>query len=77
MPQPVLSVLYILALRLGVLRPSFVPLAVLTLFPLASLVLGVRARRTQAVLLVFAVLEVIGAVIGEAIVGFAVAWQSG
>lgn len=79
MPQPVLAVAYLLALRAGLVGPSFVPLLVLSMFPVASALVGVsRARRPGRVgLLGVAALELLGTVLGEAIVGFAIAGQSG
>jgi hypothetical protein len=75
-PQPLLSLAYLVALRAERLPPSFAPILVLSALPLAAVVLGV-ARRWPAALIVVAVVELAWAVLAEAMVGFAIAWQSG
>ena len=85
LPQPPLSLLYLLALRTERLRPSFVPLALLAAAPLASAVVGAAALRSpaagsrgwHAALLVGAGVELAWTLLAEAMVGFAIAWRSG
>ena len=85
-PEPVLSLAYLVAVRAECLRPSFVPIVVLAAFPLASAVVGARhlraagagvTRRSGIVLLVVAALELVWAVVAAMMVGFAIAWRSG
>jgi hypothetical protein len=84
-PQPALSLLYLLAIRERRLAPSFVPLLVLALLPVASVAVGLLARgpsrpaerRWRIALLTVAVLEVVWTVLAQAMVGFAIAWRSG
>jgi hypothetical protein len=83
--QPPLSVLYLWLVRRETIRPSFVPLAVLALVPLASAAIGLGAWRTarpptrsrHAWLIAVAVLELAWTALAEAMVGFAIAWRSG
>jgi hypothetical protein len=84
-PQPPLSLLYLLAVRDGRVAPSFVPLLLLALLPVASAMVGVLTRgpsrpgdrRWRAALIAVAVLELAWTAVSEAMVGFAIAWRSG
>ena len=79
-PQPPLSLLYLVALRAERIAPSFGPLLALAVFPLASLLIGVRAggpRARRFLLGALAVAELAWTALAEAMVGFAIAWQSG
>jgi hypothetical protein len=85
-PEPVLSLAYLVAIRAERLHPSFVPIIVLAAFPLASAVVGARrlrasgagvTRRLGIVLLAVAALELVWAVVAAMMVGFAIAWRSG
>jgi hypothetical protein len=69
-----------LALRAGAVTPSFIPLLVLAAFPVASALVGAQDRSTRGsrrALLAVAVLELLWTVLGQVIVGFAIALQSG
>lgn len=72
-------------IRARTLRPSFIPLLVLAILPIASIVLGVRAllrgpapalRRWHLVLVLVGALELVWTVFAQAIVGFAIGLQS-
>jgi hypothetical protein len=84
-PQPPLSLLYLLAVRGELARPSFVPLAVLAALPAAVLVASGRAvcraaqgaRRGHAITLGIAAAELVWSVLAQALMGFAIAWRSG
>jgi hypothetical protein len=65
---------YLLAIRAGVLRPTFVPVAVLALFPIAALLVP-RGRRSGTAII--AVLELLATALVAAMVGVAIAWRSG
>jgi hypothetical protein len=83
--QPPLSVLYLALVRGEHLRPSFVPLGVLALLPLASAAVGLvawrtarpAARRWHGGLVALAVVELAWTGLAEAMIGFAIAWRSG
>lgn len=84
LPQPPLTLLYLVLVRGERLRPSFVPVVVLTLLPLGSLLLAVPRRgaatatRTAAIaVVVLAVLELAWGAASAALVGFAIAARSG
>ena len=85
LPQPILTVLYLVALRSGSVRPSFVPVLALALLPVLSAVVGIAwlrrpeaaaSRGGQIVLLAFAALEVSFTVLAMAVVGFAIGLRS-
>lgn len=84
-PLPFLSVAYLLAIRAERLTPTFVPLLVLAALPVAAAVVGARglriaspaARRWHWALLAIAGVELLWAVLAQAMVGFAIAWRSG
>jgi len=67
---------YLIALRGRLVAPSFVPIIVLSVFPLAALVLG-ASRGWRWGVAALALLELGWAALAEAMVGFAIAWQSG
>ena len=77
LPGPPLTLLYLLLIRAEHLRPSFGPVVVLGLAPLASIAVGVSVRPLRTSLLVLAFVEILGAILAAALVGFAVAAQSG
>ncbi len=78
LPQPPLTLLYLLAIRSQRVRPSFTPVILLGLLPVAALVVAVVAvRPRQPMALLLAVLEIALAVLAAAMVGFAIAWRSG
>ena len=62
---------------MGAVTPSFVPLLVLAAFPVASLLLSARDPTRRRALAAVALLELLWTALGEAIVGFAIAVQSG
>jgi hypothetical protein len=68
--QPPLTLAYLLAVRRGWVEPSYAPIAVLALCPLAVLLLG---RSRWAVMA--AVLELGWAMLAAMSIGFAIAWQ--
>ena len=85
LPHPILTVLYLVAVRADRVRPSFVPVVALALFPvLATLVGAAQLRRLDAasprggqiVLLALAALEVSFTVLAMAVVGFAIGLRS-
>lgn len=84
-PHPVLTVLYLFAVRADRVAPSFVPVVSLAVLPLSAAVLGVRrlfparptgARGAQMVLLAVALLEISFTVLAAAVVGFAIGLRS-
>lgn len=81
LPQPPLSLLYLALVRAEHVRPSFLPVVALTLLPLAALLLAPRARRgtwaALAATAAIAVLELAWGLASAALVGFAIAAQSG
>jgi hypothetical protein len=85
LPLPPLSVGYLLLIRGGSLAPSFAPLLLFAILPLASAAVGVTAwrhargtdRRRHGWLLGAAVLELLWVGVADAMVGFAIAWRSG
>jgi len=85
LPHPILNVLYLVAVRSGSARPSFVPVVAFVLLPVLSAVFGIAwlrrpeaaaSRGGQIVLLAFAVLEVSFTVLAMAVVGFAIGFRS-
>jgi hypothetical protein len=69
--HPPLTLLYLVAVRGGWVAPSYVPVAILALAPLAVLLRGGRTRwRVMA-----AALELAWAILAAMSVGFAIAWQ--
>ena len=72
--QPPLTLLYLLAVRGGWLVPSYIPVAVLAVFPLAVLLLG-RTAEGSRWLVAAAALEIGWALLAAMSVGFAIAWQ--
>jgi hypothetical protein len=82
LPQPPLSLAYLLAVRAGWLGASFVPLLFLITLPVASAaagVVGMRQSRSGAIMtgLVLAAVELAWGVLSLAIAGFQIAWRSG
>jgi hypothetical protein len=85
LPQPPLSILYLLLIRAERVPPRFAPVVVLAVLPLASLVVGIRRwvrshpprGRRELALLAVSLLELAWAVLSAAVVGFAIALQSG
>jgi hypothetical protein len=84
-PEPTLSLVYLLGIRAGRVKPAFGPMIALGLLPVASIVFGVVGLRRpesgnwswHVGLLVVGALEIVWAVIASSIVGFAIAWRSG
>jgi hypothetical protein len=83
--QPPLSVLYLLLVHRGRLAPSFAPLGLLALLPLASAAVGLTAWRSappatrsrHGWLVALAVLELAWTGLAQSMIGFAIAWRSG
>lgn len=83
-PQPLLSLVYLAAVRGELLAPRFLPVVLAAAFPLASICAGVVAIRRGTpghgrpiALLALAALELGWSAICAAIVGFAIGWRSG
>jgi hypothetical protein len=84
-PQPISTVLYLFLIRAEVTEPSFVPVVGLGVLPLVSLGIGLARWRgthppraaTSVALAAIAALELAGAALAAAMVGFAIAWRSG
>ena len=85
-PEPVLSLVYLVAIRAERLSPRFAPIVLLAAFPVASAVVGARCLRTAGpgaprrwgiALLAVAGLELVWALVATMMVGFAIAWRSG
>lgn len=85
LPQPILTVLYLLAVRTERVQPSFTPVVALAILPLLAALIGVSklrqsesggARSGQVMLLAVAVLEVSFTVLAAAVVGFAIGLRS-
>ena len=85
LPHPILTLLYLLAVRAGRVQPGFTPVVVLVVLPLISTLVGVtQLRRTesagsrggQIVLLAIAALEASFTVLAAAVVGFAIGLRS-
>jgi hypothetical protein len=85
LPHPILTLLYLLAVRAERVQPSFAPVVVLVILPILSTMVGVahlrRASSTgsrggQMVLLALAALEASFTVLAAAVVGFAIGLQS-
>jgi hypothetical protein len=81
-PQPLLSLAYLAAIRAERLRPSLAPLLALAVLPIASAAIGLWGRGAagrgwRAAFLGAAVLELAWTVVAAAMVGFAIAWRSG
>jgi len=83
LPQPVLSALYLAAVRAGRVEPSVSPLLVLALLPAASALAGnigsrryrTGPRRWYRALVAIAALELLWATITLAMVAFTIAWR--
>jgi hypothetical protein len=69
--QPPLTLLYLLAVRGGWAVPSYLPIAILALCPIAAFLLGGRRGWIAAV----AMLEIGWAVLAAMSVGWAIAWR--
>jgi len=85
LPHPILTLLYLLAVRAGRAQPDFAPVVALVVLPLASTLVGVAqirrlespgSRSAQMVLLAIAALEVSFTVLAAALVGFAIGLES-
>ena len=85
LPQPILTLLYLLALRAERVEPAFEPVVGLAVLPLVSTLVGlVQLRRPessgsrggQMALLAIATLEVSFTVLAAAVVGFAIGLRS-
>lgn len=83
-PQPVLSLAFIAAMRAELVAPSYIPMMLLALFPFAVTIGAAAAlRRSRAatgrpwILLGLGIIELGWAVATLAIVGFAIALRSG
>ena len=83
LPQPLLTLAYLRAVRADLLPPSFAPVVALGLLPLAALVLtatgwpAAASRGWRLVLIAVGALELAWAMLAAAIVGFAIGWHSG
>ena len=83
LPHPPLSLLYLLAIRTGRLRPIVAVAVGLAILPLLSLLLGFRhgtgdaseQRRGDFLVTALAVVEILWALVCIAIVNIAVAWR--
>ena len=73
--QPPLTLAYLLAVRGGWVAPSYTPVVILALLPLAVLMLARGAGRRW--LVVAAVLELGWALLAAMSIGFAIAWRLG
>jgi len=85
LPHPILTLLYLFAVRAGRVHPSFVPVGALVLLPLLSTLVGAAQLRRlddasprggQIVLLALAALEMSFTVLAMAVVGFAIGLRS-
>ena len=85
LPHPILTVLYLVAVRSGSLLPRFVPVMALVVLPLVSAGVGVAwlrrpesaaSRGGQVALLALAALEVSFTVLAMAVIGFAIGFRS-
>jgi len=85
LPHPILTLLYLLAVRAERVQPGFAPVVVLVVLPFISTLVGVTqlrriessgSRGGQIVLLAIAALEVSFTVLAAAVVGFAIGLQS-
>ena len=85
LPHPILTTLYLLAVRAGSVQPSFIPVVALVLLPLLATFVGTAqlrrpeapaSRGGQIVLLAVAAVEVSFSVLAAAIVGFAIGLRS-
>jgi hypothetical protein len=80
-PQPPLSLAYLLAMRARWLPPSYAPVFALALLPLLSMLAGLAGLRSgqprvgRAALFTLAVVETAWAALTIAIVGFARVWH--
>jgi hypothetical protein len=83
--HPLLTVLYLVALRAGHVDPSFAPVVAIGALPLVSAAIGAvnlgampapRPRSGQILLLAVALLEVSLTVLAAAVVGFAIGLRS-
>jgi hypothetical protein len=85
LPHPVLTLLYLLAVRGERVEPSFGPVVVLVALPIVSAMVGIShlrqiasagSRGGQMVLLALAALEAAFTVLAAAVVGFAIGLRS-
>ena len=85
MPHPILTLLYLLAIRAERVQPSFAPVVALVVLPILSSLVGVvhlrqgssaGSRGGQIVLLALAALEAAFTVLAAAVVGFAIGLRS-
>ena len=85
LPHPVLTLLYLLAVRAERVQPSFAPVVVLVVLPVVSALVGIAhlrqttpagSRGGQMVLLALAALEAAFTVLAAAVVGFAIGLKS-
>ncbi len=81
LPQPILTLLYLLAVRTGRAEPSFTPVVAAAILPLLSALVGAAklrhpepaaSRGAQIALLAAAALEVSFTVLAAAVIGFAI-----
>jgi hypothetical protein len=78
LPGPPLTLLYLQLVRAEQVQPRFTPVIMLGLLPVASIaVAGIAVRPQRAWLLLLALAEILAAVLAAALVGFAIAAQSG
>jgi hypothetical protein len=81
LPQPPLSLLYLLAVRHGSTTPRYLPVVALAAFPALALLSIVRVLRAKGnhggdvLIAVGAVVELALALVTFALVGFDIAWQ--
>ena len=85
LPHPVLTLLYLLAVRAERVQPSFAPVVALIILPILSTMVGIThlrqassagSRGGQMVLLALAALEASFTVLAAAVVGFAIGLRS-
>ena len=85
LPHPMLTLLYLLAVRAESVRPDYAPVIALVVLPIVSTVVGIaqlrqpesaRSRGGQIVLLAIAALEVSFTVLAAAVIGFAIGLRS-
>jgi len=85
LPHPILTLLYLLAIRAERVQPSFAPVVALVVLPILSSLVGIAhlrqrssagSRGGQMVLLALAALEASFTVLAAAVVGFAIGLQS-
>jgi hypothetical protein len=85
LPHPVLTLLYLLAVRAERVEPSFAPVTVLATLPVLSAMVSIShlrgasaagSRGRQMALLALAALEVAFSALAAAVVGFAIGLRS-